>query len=63
LIQMSIVTPFVYLIAVVAVVTMWRGIWGLLDEYLLPHNKRLSLWISFLLGFIGIIFVLFMTPQ
>jgi len=33
-----------------AVISFWRGAWGLLDEYLLPGNYRLSLWVSILLG-------------
>jgi len=37
-----------------AVVSFWRGVWGLMDEYLLPNNYELSLWISLILG-IGIL--------
>jgi hypothetical protein len=29
-----------------AVVCFWRGIWGLMDIYLLPNNYELSLWLS-----------------
>ena len=46
------VSPLVYLIAVVAVVMMWRGLWGLLDEYLWPKNPRLSYWVTFIVGFV-----------
>lgn len=33
-----------------AVISFWRGIWGLMDEYLFPYNYRLSLWTSLILG-------------
>jgi len=33
-----------------AVVSFWRGIWGLLDLYLLPNNQPVSLWISIIIG-------------
>ncbi len=33
-----------------AVVCFWRGVWGLLDEYLLPNDYILSLWISIIFG-------------
>jgi len=41
-----------YLIAVVAVVAMWRGLWGLMDLYLWPNNPKRGYWVSFLIGFI-----------
>ena len=33
-----------------AVVSFWRGVWGLLDLYLLPNNQPVSLWISIIVG-------------
>lgn len=33
-----------------AVVCFWRGIWGLMDEYLFPSNHLLSLWLSVIIG-------------
>jgi len=33
-----------------AVISFWRGIWGLMDEYLFPDNYQLSLWVSLFLG-------------
>ncbi len=33
-----------------AVISFWRGVWGLMDEYLFPNNYGLSLWISLMLG-------------
>ena len=34
----------------VAVVCIWRGVWGLLDIYLLPGNPTMSLCISIFIG-------------
>ena len=42
-------TVFVIMIAF-AVISFWRGVWGLMDEYLFPLNYELSLWISLVLG-------------
>ena len=33
-----------------AVISFWRGIWGLLDVYLFPDQYILSLWASAILG-------------
>jgi hypothetical protein len=33
-----------------AVVSFWRGVWGLMDVYLFPNNHILSLWISLFIG-------------
>jgi len=49
---MSIFFVFIYLMAIVAAVMVWRGIWGLLDVYLWPQNPKLSYWISALIGLI-----------
>ncbi|MBW2977044.1 hypothetical protein KY347_06375 [Candidatus Woesearchaeota archaeon] len=38
-----------------AVVSFWRGVWGLLDIYLLPDNFELSLWISLVMGVVVLI--------
>ncbi len=37
-----------------AVISFWRGVWGLMDLYLFPNDYELSLWISVMLG-IGIL--------
>ncbi|MBW3013240.1 hypothetical protein KY325_00465 [Candidatus Woesearchaeota archaeon] len=42
-------TIFAIIIAV-AVISLWRGIWGLMDEYLLPNHYELSLWLSVAIG-------------
>ena len=39
-----------------AVVSVWRGFWGLMDVYILPDNYHLSSWISLVVG-LGILVV------
>tara|TARA_Y100000310_G_scaffold144893_3_gene144196 strand:- start:19799 stop:20011 length:213 start_codon:yes stop_codon:yes gene_type:complete len=41
----------------VAVISFWRGIWGLMDEYLFPNNLEISYTISVLIG----ILILYIT--
>ena len=53
---------YLYVIAVVAIVMVWRGIWNLLDLYLLPKNPKLSNWISLLLGLALFALVLILAP-
>ena len=38
-----------------AIISFWRGIWGLLDLYLFPSNQIISLWTSTLLGILILI--------
>ena len=57
-IEMAVTTLILYLIAVVAVVAMWRGLWQLMDIYLWPDNPKRSNWASFIIGFILIVVVL-----
>ena len=33
-----------------AIVSFWRGVWGLMDLYLFPNNYTLSLLVSVLIG-------------
>jgi len=33
-----------------AVISFWRGVWGLLDLYLFPDNLELSFWSSIVIG-------------
>ncbi|MBU1111799.1 MAG: hypothetical protein ABIG93_02060 [archaeon] len=47
-------TLFAIIIAF-AVIAFWRGIWGLLDEYLFPNYRELSLWISLFVGLLILI--------
>jgi len=39
-----------------AIVSFWRGIWGLMDLYLFPENQVVSLLVSVLLGIIILYF-------
>jgi hypothetical protein len=39
-----------------AVVSFWRGAWGLLDLYIIPANEEASYWLSLLLG-IGVLYL------
>lgn len=55
---MPITTLILYLVAVVAVVSMWRGLWQLMDIYLWPDNPKRSNWASFIIGFVLILIVL-----
>ena len=54
---MAIVNFLLYLVAVVGVVAMWRGLWGLMDLYLWPSNPKRSNWVSFTAGFILMVIV------
>jgi len=49
-----------YLVAVVAVVAMWRGLWQLMDIYLWPKNPKRSNWASFIIGFVLVVIVLYL---
>ncbi len=33
-----------------AVISFWRGIWNLMDIYLLPANEAMSAWVSLVVG-------------
>ncbi|MBD3252550.1 hypothetical protein GF386_02365 [Candidatus Pacearchaeota archaeon] len=39
-----------------AVISFWRGIWGLWDVYVFPNNYRLSLWVSLMVGLVILVF-------
>ena len=39
-----------------AIVSFWRGVWGLMDIYLFPNNYVLSLSISVLVGLVILYF-------
>ncbi|NCO05057.1 MAG: hypothetical protein GW939_02820 [Candidatus Magasanikbacteria bacterium] len=43
------------LIIMSAMICLWRGIWGLLDIYLIPNDPSLSYLISLILGIAVII--------
>ena len=45
---------FTILIAFAAI-SFWRGVWGLMDIYLLPLNHTLSLLVSVIIGLVILI--------
>ncbi|MFH1978668.1 MAG: hypothetical protein ABIJ92_05055 [Candidatus Aenigmatarchaeota archaeon] len=53
----------VALLIAFAVVSFWRGAWGLLDEFLLPDNYILSLWISLIMGLVILIVTGYATKE
>ena len=46
----SLIDVLVIIIASLAIVSFWRGVWGLMDIYLLPKNLTLSFVISIIIG-------------
>ena len=46
-----------------AVVSFWRGIWGLWDEYILPGNYLLSSWISLIIGLLILVGTHYATKE
>ncbi|MBW3001902.1 hypothetical protein KY338_01935 [Candidatus Woesearchaeota archaeon] len=46
-----------------AVISFWRGIWGLMDIYLFPNNLSLSLWISVFVGIVILIITDYTTKE
>lgn len=40
-----------------AIIMFWRGVWGLMDIYLFPHDPTLSYGVSFLISVLLYIFV------
>jgi len=47
------------IIASIAIVCFWRGVWGLMDVYLFPGNSTLSFLTSITLGIIVLIGIAF----
>ena len=48
----------IFLLAI-AIVAVWRGVWGLMDIYLFPNNELLSLISSLIIG----IFILYFNDH
>ena len=38
------------IIVILAIIMLWRGVWGLLDQYLFPESPVISYLVSFALG-------------
>jgi len=60
---MNLVQVLIYLCIVLAVVMVWRGMWGLLDEYLWPKNPKRSYFASLLIGIIMLGIILTLIPR
>lgn len=50
---------FYTIIIAFAIVSFWRGVWGLMDLYLFPENEFLSFSISILIGLL----ILYLTKH
>jgi len=46
-----------------AVVSFWRGVWGLLDIYLLPDNAEMSFWISLIVSIVILIWTRYAVKE
>jgi uncharacterized membrane protein len=46
-----------------AVVSFWRGVWGLMDEYLFPNHYQISLWISVIMGILILVATGYATKE
>jgi uncharacterized membrane protein len=46
-----------------AVISFWRGVWGLMDVYLFPGNYSLSLWVSVILGVLILVIAGYFTKE
>jgi hypothetical protein len=57
-IEVALANLLLYLVAIIGVVAMWRGLWQLMDIYLWPENPKRSNWASFIIGFVLIVVVL-----
>jgi hypothetical protein len=46
-----------------AVISFWRGLWGLMDLYIFPNNIELSLWTSIGIGLIILVLTHYTTKE
>ncbi|GEM_PF-998240 len=49
----------VIIISSLAIVSFWRGLWGLMDLYLFPEDKTLSLTVSTVMGLLMLFAIAF----
>ena len=42
----------IIIVASLAIVSFWRGVWGIMDIYLFPENFTLSLLVSIIMGLV-----------
>ena len=43
---------FKILLSAIAIMMVWRAVWGWLDQYFLPENKNRAYFLAFLIGII-----------
>jgi len=60
---MNLMNFLLWFIAVIAVVSMWRGLWQLMDIYLWPNNPKRSNWASFIIGLVVLAIALAFISQ
>lgn len=46
-----------------AVIAFWRGVWGLMDEFLFPENYQLSLILSIIIGLVILVATEYATKE
>ena len=46
-----------------AVISFWRGAWGLMDEYIFPENYQLGLWFSLFSGLAILVATHYITKE
>jgi len=57
-IKKQLISSVPFLITIVGVIMIWRGIWNLLDHYFFPHNRLISNIGTIVMGLILIIVLL-----
>ena len=55
-------TPIIIL-TVLAIVSFWRGVWGLMDLYLFPKSPTLSFFVSIIIGLVILFIIAFYQPK
>jgi len=55
----SLKTVILTITSAFAIISFWRGVWGLMDLYLFPMNRTFSLLISILIGVV----ILYLTKN
>ncbi|PJA48729.1 MAG: hypothetical protein CO170_01845 [candidate division SR1 bacterium CG_4_9_14_3_um_filter_40_9] len=57
-IKKQLISSIPFLITIIGVIMVWRGIWNLLDHYFFPHNRLLSNIGTIIMGIILIVILL-----
>jgi hypothetical protein len=59
----SLIDLLIIFFASLAIVSIWRGVWGLMDMYLLPESPTLSLIISIVVGLMILFTIAFIRKK